>query len=73
MRNHYIKLFVIALLVGYCVWAVYPPDKNIKKGLDLQGGMHIVLQVEQAPGEGLEQGEKINRIFRILQTEPLKL
>ena len=28
------------------VWAIYPPDRTIKLGLDLKGGVHLVLRVK---------------------------
>jgi protein-export membrane protein SecD len=47
MKNHYIRLFIIAAIIGLCIWAIYPVQQKIKEGLDLKGGVHIVLQVEK--------------------------
>ena len=33
-------------IVGLSVWAFYPPDKKINLGLDLKGGVHLVLRVQ---------------------------
>lgn len=40
-----IRLLVIAAVVALSVWAIYPPDQTIKLGLDLKGGVHLVLRV----------------------------
>ncbi len=32
-------------LAGLAIWAAYPPQKKINLGLDLQGGIHLELQV----------------------------
>jgi preprotein translocase subunit SecD len=36
---------VVAVLIA-SIWALYPPKKSINLGLDLQGGIHLVLGVE---------------------------
>jgi protein-export membrane protein SecD/preprotein translocase SecF subunit len=41
-----IRLLVIAAVVALSVWAIYPPDQKIKLGLDLKGGVHLVLRVK---------------------------
>ncbi|MGV3518770.1 protein translocase subunit SecD [Luteitalea sp.] len=40
------RLVVIALVVAASLWAVYPPRERIKLGLDLSGGVHLVLRVK---------------------------
>lgn len=40
------KWLLIAGLIGISIWKLYPPKKTINLGLDLKGGMHIVLQVD---------------------------
>ena len=37
---------LIVLVLAWAVYAVYPISEKINLGLDLQGGMHIVLQVD---------------------------
>ncbi len=38
-------LLIIALLV-ICVWAIVPPSEKIHLGLDLKGGIHMVMRVK---------------------------
>ncbi len=40
------KVLLIILVVAFAIWKIYPPEKNINLGLDLQGGMHIVMKVD---------------------------
>lgn len=40
------KLAVIVIVIGVSVWFAFPLGKRINLGLDLQGGMHLVLEVE---------------------------
>lgn len=37
---------LIVLVLGWAIYAVYPLSEKINLGLDLQGGMHIVLEVD---------------------------
>ncbi|MCM8772905.1 MAG: protein translocase subunit SecD [Candidatus Omnitrophica bacterium] len=46
-REFLIKFGVILAVIGLCIYSIYPPEKKIKKGLDLQGGVHIVLEIEK--------------------------
>ena len=40
------KILAIVLVTGLAVAAIMPPSKKIHLGLDLQGGVHMVLQVK---------------------------
>ncbi len=41
-----LRVLVIALLIATAAWYSYPPSKRIRLGLDLKGGMHLVLGVD---------------------------
>ena len=45
-KNLQWKLLGIAAVVALAVWGVYPPADQIRLGLDLKGGAHLVLRVE---------------------------
>jgi len=58
MRRYskWILLFVLALAV-LSIWAIYPPSQKINLGLDLKGGMHLVLEADTrrlSPGESVK-------------------
>jgi preprotein translocase subunit SecD len=61
------KVGVIVGAVALAVWLFYPPDKTINLGLDLQGGSHLLLQVETAAAVKSEIDLAINRIGQMLK------
>lgn len=67
MRNHYIKIIFILAIIGYCIWQIYPVEKKIKKGLDLQGGVHIVLEVEQPSEKDSTMSDVTQRALEIIR------
>ncbi len=40
------KLLTIVAVAAAAVFAVYPPEDQVRLGLDLRGGVHLVLQVQ---------------------------
>ncbi|MCA9971062.1 MAG: protein translocase subunit SecD [Anaerolineales bacterium] len=50
-RNDYVWLVIILLLVVGGVWVVQNPDYPIRQGLDLQGGLQVLLQADPLPGQ----------------------
>ena len=40
------RLFIIAGVVVASLWAIYPPNRTIRLGLDLNGGVQLVLRVK---------------------------
>ena len=40
------KLLSIVAITAIAAWAVYPPEDRIRLGLDLEGGVHMVLRVQ---------------------------
>ncbi len=53
MRQYYYKFLLILAVIAACIYQLYPPEKKVRRGLDLQGGVHVVLEVEEA---GQEEG-----------------
>jgi preprotein translocase subunit SecD len=46
MKNLRWRVVIILVVVGLALWAIIPPDQKIKLGLDLKGGVHLVLRVQ---------------------------
>ena len=44
-RNNLYKLGLIVALSAFCLFLSYPPSEQINLGLDLRGGIHLVLDV----------------------------
>ncbi len=40
------RLLLILALTALCAYAVYPPTQQIRLGLDLKGGIHMVMRVK---------------------------
>ena len=45
---NYVSLAAILVLVLVAVWLFWPPATQIKKGLDIQGGLSVILTAEKA-------------------------
>jgi preprotein translocase subunit SecD len=45
-KNLQWKILAILAIGVLAVWAVYPPDERIRLGLDLEGGVHLVMRVQ---------------------------
>ncbi|MBP7217085.1 MAG: hypothetical protein KBA46_07390, partial [Candidatus Omnitrophica bacterium] len=59
-----IKSIFIVALIGACVYFAFPLEKRINLGLDLQGGMHLVLRVDTA---GLKPEAKVDAVDRAVE------
>ena len=45
-RNLWLRIALVAVVVLVSLWYLYPPKQRINLGLDLQGGIHLVLGVD---------------------------
>ena len=45
-RHLRVRIALVVLVVAASIWYLYPPKKTINLGLDLQGGIHLMLGVE---------------------------
>ncbi len=62
------KILVILGVIGLAVYAFYPPDQKIRLGLDLKGGVHLVMQVKTDDALRLETETAVERLREQLQT-----
>ncbi|MBI4521717.1 MAG: protein translocase subunit SecD, partial [Gemmatimonadetes bacterium] len=62
------RLAVIVLALGLSAWYLY--QNGLKLGLDLQGGMHLVLEVDDPQGTltAEAKADAIDRALRIIRT-----
>lgn len=51
----YIWLIVIMTVVGTAVWVLQNPDYPIRPGLDLQGGLQVLLEADLPPEESVSE------------------
>ena len=61
------KVLLIAAVVGFSIWRLWPPQEKIHLGLDLQGGMQLLLKVDLAkvPPEGRK--DATDRVVEIIR------
>jgi len=45
-RRLWLRIGIVVLVLAGSIWYLYPPRRTINLGLDLQGGIHLVLGVE---------------------------
>ena len=46
MKNVRWRVGLTVAVIAMAIWAFYPPDQKINLGLDLKGGVHLVLKVQ---------------------------
>ena len=61
LRN---RILIILAVIAASIYFTFPLEKNINLGLDLKGGMHLVLQVET---EKLEEEAKKDAVLRAIE------
>ena len=61
------KVLLILIVIGLSVWQVWPPQEKIHLGLDLQGGMQLLLKVDlnKVPPEGRK--DATDRVVEIIR------
>jgi SecD/SecF fusion protein len=57
-----LKTLVVLLVVAFAAWNAFPLSQKINLGLDLQGGMHLVLKVDTANVPGEAKGQDVTAI-----------
>ncbi|MDW3229427.1 MAG: protein translocase subunit SecD [Acidobacteriota bacterium] len=66
-KNLQWKLVLIIVVIGLCVFLIYPPKEKIKLGLDLKGGTHLVLQVLTEDAINVETDQQLARFEEIFK------
>jgi preprotein translocase subunit SecD len=63
------KLLIIAGVIALAVFAFYPPEQKVNLGLDLKGGVHLVLRVQTDDALRVETELTAERLRERLRTE----
>jgi preprotein translocase subunit SecD len=56
------KILTTLLITGLAVWAFYPPGEKVRLGLDLKGGVHLVMRVQTDDALRLETESTSERL-----------
>ncbi len=62
------KFLVIGAVIVIAAWAVIPPKQKIKLGLDLKGGVHLVMQVKTDDALKIETDTSANQVQEAMKT-----
>ena len=63
------KLITIVAVAAIAGWSVYPPEERVRLGLDLKGGVHLVLRVETDDALRVETESSLERLRNVLATQ----
>ena len=61
------KVMLILLVVGLSIYFVYPPQEKVHLGLDLKGGIHLLLEVEAEKIPEKQREGAVDRAVEIIQ------
>jgi preprotein translocase subunit SecD len=67
MKNLRWKFILTAAVAALAVWSVTPPSERIRLGLDLKGGVHLVLQVQTDDALKLETDTSAEQLHQALK------
>src|SRR4029450_9578993 len=62
MKNLKWRIGLILTVIGLSVWAFFPPAQKVKLGLDLKGGVHLVLRVKTDDALKVETDTTVERL-----------
>jgi len=65
-RVLYKSIFIIAIL-GICLYFTFPLNKRINLGLDLKGGMHLLLKVDTSHLTGPAKADAADRAIEVIR------
>ena len=71
MKNLRWRVVTILVVVGLALWAIIPPDQKIKLGLDLKGGVHLVLRVQTDDALRLDTDTTMEQLREAAETKGL--
>lgn len=61
------KIILISAIIGVCAYFSFPLDKRINLGLDLRGGMHLLLKVDTSHLTGAAKEDAADRAIEVIR------
>ncbi|MCX5705131.1 MAG: protein translocase subunit SecD [Candidatus Omnitrophica bacterium] len=61
------KIIFILLIIGACAYFTFPLDKRINYGLDLKGGMHLLLKIDTSGLSGQAKEDVCARALEVIR------
>jgi preprotein translocase subunit SecD len=65
------RAVAILAVVAISIWGFYPPQKKVRLGLDLQGGVHLVLRVQTDDALRLDTETTMEQLRESVETKGL--
>ena len=72
-NNLLLKFGAIVLVTGLAIWAFTPPSEKVRLGLDLRGGVHLVLGVQTDDALRLEVETTSEQLRQVLADEGINV
>jgi SecD/SecF fusion protein len=66
-RRTIYKIILILAIIGLCLYFAFPLNKRINLGLDLQGGMHLVLKVDTSKLSEKAREGAVDRALEVIR------
>jgi preprotein translocase subunit SecD len=63
------KGLLILAVAALCIWSTYPPGEKIKLGLDLEGGIHLIMKVNMDDALNALTDETVEALGLLLDNE----
>ena len=65
-KNFRWKVLTILAVIAVSIWSFYPPQRKVRLGLDLKGGVHLVLRVQTDDALRIETETSVERLREAL-------
>ena len=66
-RKLWLKIGLVLTVVGLCVYYTFPLGERINLGLDLKGGMHLLLKVDSSKLVGKDKDDAADRAIEVIR------
>jgi len=66
------KIGLIIAVIALSIWMLYPPKDKINLGLDLKGGMHLVLEVETDAAITIQSDMSVTQLRSLFKDGSIK-
>ncbi|MBI3049507.1 MAG: protein translocase subunit SecD [Acidobacteria bacterium] len=60
------RVLTILAVIGLAIWAFYPPAEKVNLGLDLKGGVHLIMRVQTDAALRIETETTVERLAEAL-------
>ena len=66
-KNLLYRVYLIVGIIAVCIFLIFPLEKRINLGLDLQGGMYLILRVDTAQIEEKARPDAVERALEVVR------